>query len=75
MVLSVYEGNSSDNYTLKDSLVKRCKQKVSVLHNKGQKQQGPKRAEGIKKRCQEYTEELYNKSLNDLITTMVWSLT
>ena len=29
----------------------------------------------IKKRCQEYTEELYNKSLNDLITTMVWSLT
>ena len=27
-------------------------------------------AEEIKKRCQEYTEELYNQ-----ITTMVWSLT
>ena len=29
-------------------------------------------AEGIKKRCQEYTEELYK---NDQITTIVWSLT
>ena len=32
-------------------------------------------AEDIKKRCQEYTEELYNKALNHPITTMVWSLT
>ena len=28
-------------------------------------------AEDIKKRWQEYTEELYKKGLNDLITTMV----
>ena len=28
-------------------------------------------AEVIKKRWQEYTEELYKKGLNDLITTMV----
>ena len=32
-------------------------------------------AEEIKKRWQEYTEELYKKGLNDRITTMVWSLT
>ena len=32
-------------------------------------------AEDIKKRWQEYTEELYNKALNDPITTMVWPLT
>ena len=31
--------------------------------------------EDIKKRWQEYTEEQYKKDLNDLITTMVWSLT
>ena len=31
-------------------------------------------AEDIKKRWQEYTEELYKKDLNDQITTMVWSL-
>ena len=31
-------------------------------------------AEEIKKRWQEYT-ELYKKSLSDLETTMVWSLT
>ena len=31
-------------------------------------------AEDIKKRWQEYT-ELYNKGLNDQITTMVWALT
>ena len=43
------------------------------LHNKGQKQQGPDRnskgltkTEEIKKRWQEYTEELYKKDLNDL---------
>ena len=28
-------------------------------------------AEDIKKRCQEYTEELYKKDLHDQITTMV----
>ena len=32
-------------------------------------------AEDIKKRWQEYTEELYKKVLNDQVTTMVWSLT
>ena len=32
-------------------------------------------AEDIKKGWDEYTEELYKKDLNDLITTMVWSLT
>ena len=31
--------------------------------------------EEIKKRWQEYTEELCKKGLNDWITTMVWSLT
>ena len=32
-------------------------------------------AEDIKKRWQEYTEELHKKGLNAQITTMVWSLT
>ena len=32
-------------------------------------------AEEIKMKWQEYMEELYNKSLNDWITTMAWSLT
>ena len=32
-------------------------------------------AEDIKKRCQEYTEELYKNILMTQITTMVWSLT
>ena len=32
-------------------------------------------AEDIKKRWQEYTEELYKKGLNDQDNTMVWSLT
>ena len=32
-------------------------------------------AEEIKKRWQEYTEELYKKALMTQITTMVWSLT
>ena len=34
-----------------------------------------KEAEEIKKRWQEYTEELYKKVLKTQITTMVWSLT
>jgi hypothetical protein len=34
-----------------------------------------KEAEEIKKRWQEYTEELYKKVLMTRITTMVWSLT
>ena len=33
--------------------------------DKGQKQQGPKEAEDIKKRWQEYIEELYKKDLHD----------
>ena len=32
-------------------------------------------AEEIKKRWQEYTEELYKKDRNDLNNTMVWSFT
>ena len=32
-------------------------------------------AEEIKKRCQDYTEELHKKVLRTRITTMVWSLT
>ena len=32
-------------------------------------------AEKIKKRWQEYTEELYKKGLDDLVTMMMWSLT
>jgi len=35
-------------------------------HNKGQKWYGPTRAEEIKKRWKEYTEELYKKGLNNL---------
>ena len=34
-------------------------------HNKEQKWYGPNIAEDIKKRWQEYTEELYNKDLDD----------
>ena len=34
-------------------------------HNKGHKWHGPNIAEDIKKRRQEYTEELYNKDLDD----------
>ena len=34
-------------------------------HDKGQTQQRPKRGKGIKKRWQEYTEELYQKGLHD----------
>ena len=33
--------------------------------DKGQKWYGPNKAEDIKKRCQEYTEELYEKDLHD----------
>ena len=32
-------------------------------------------AEGMKKRWQEYTEELYKKDLHDQVIMMVWSLT
>ena len=35
------------------------------MHNKGQKWYGLTEAEDIKKRWQEYTEELYNKDLHD----------
>ena len=34
-------------------------------HNKGQKWYGPNRSRDIKKRWQEYTEELYKKDLHD----------
>ena len=34
-------------------------------HNKGQNGMDLKEAEDIKKRCQEYTEELYKKDLHD----------
>ena len=34
-------------------------------NNRGQKWYGPNRAEGIKKRWQKYTEELYKKDLHD----------
>ena len=34
-------------------------------HNKGQKWYGPNRSKDIKKRCQEHTEELYQKNLHD----------
>ena len=34
-------------------------------HNKGQKGMDLREAEDIKKRCQEYTEELYEKDLHD----------
>ena len=35
-------------------------------HSKGQKWYGPNRGKDIKKRWQEYTEELYKKDLHDL---------
>ena len=35
-------------------------------HNKGQKWYGPNRSRDIKKRWQEYAEELYKKDLHDL---------
>ena len=35
------------------------------MHNKGQKWYGPNRSRNIKKRWQEYTEELYKKDLHD----------
>ena len=34
-------------------------------HNKGQKWYGPNKAEDIKKRWQQHTEELYKKDLHD----------
>ena len=34
-------------------------------HNKGKKPYGPNRAEDVKKRWQEYTEELYKKDIHD----------
>ena len=37
----------------------------TVGHNKGQKWYGPTEAEDMKKRWQEYTEELYKKDLQD----------
>ena len=42
---------------------------------KDQKGKDLTEAEDIKKRCQEYTEELYKKIFMTQITTMVWSLT
>ena len=43
------------------------KDKYCILDglDKGQKWYGPNRREDIKKRWQEYTEELYKKGLND----------
>ena len=40
-------------------------------HSKGHKWYGPTEVEDIKKRWQEYTEELYKKDLHDQITTTV----
>ena len=42
---------------------------------KDRKGKGLKEAKEIKKRWQEYTEELYKKGLMTWITMMVWSLT
>ena len=44
---------------------------MQIWHNKGQKWYGPNRSKDIKKRWQEYTEELYKKDLHDPDTTMV----
>ena len=38
---------------------------MQIWHNKGQKWYGPNRSKDIKKRWQEYTEELYKKDLHD----------
>ena len=42
---------------------------------KDRKDNGPEKAEDIKKRWWEYTEELYKKVLKTQKTTIVWSLT
>ena len=44
-------------------------------HDKGRNAKDLTEAEEIKKRWQEYTEELYKKDFVTQITTMVWSLT
>ena len=43
-------------------------------HVKDRNNKDPTEAEKIKKRWQEYTEELYKKVLMTWITMMVWSL-
>ena len=45
---------------------------MSTIKDRGA--MGLTEAEDIKKRCQEYTKELYKKGLKDQ-TMMVWSLT
>ena len=47
--------------------------KMGTINDKNGKD--PTEAEELKKRWQEYTEELYKKVLNDQITKMVQSLT
>ena len=49
--------------------------KIRDGHNKGQKWHGPNRSRNVKKRWQDYTEELYKKIFRTQISTMVWSLT
>ena len=61
--------NGKDQRSLQEN--QRYQQNISCKdeHNKGQKQKILRRiteAEGIKKRQQEYTEELHKKALNDL---------
>ena len=45
--------------------------KIRDGHNKGQKWHGPNRSRNVKKRWQDYTEELYKKIFRTQISTMV----
>ena len=45
--------------------------KIRDGHNKGQKRHGPNRSRNVKKRWQDYTEELYKKIFRTQISTMV----
>ena len=57
--------NGKDYRSLQENLRDQGDISCKDGHNKGQKWYGPNRAEDIRKRWQEYTEELYKKDLHD----------
>ena len=58
--------NGKDQRSLQENLRYQGTISCKDGHNKGEKRYGPKReAEEIKKRWQEYTEELYKRGFND----------
>ena len=66
-------GNSRDVFKKIRAMKGTLHVKMGTIKDRNGK--GLTEAEEIKKRWQEYTEELYKKGLNELITTMVWSFT